>query len=66
MAPMQLWRAEYASAMVQMDVWHQTCALSGPSPIVHAANVDDIHLKSTVQANMANQMMEELSNLCEE
>ena len=59
LAPTQLRRAEYASAMVQTDVWPQTCALSGPSTIVHAANVGERHRKSAVQADMVNQILEE-------
>ena len=57
--------AEYGSAMVQTYVWPQTSALSGPSHIVHAANVGERHRKSAVQADMVNQMVEEPSNLCE-
>ena len=56
---------EYASAMVQTDVWLQTCALSGPSTIVHAANAGQRHRKSAVQVDMVNKMVEEPSNLCE-
>ena len=56
--------AEYASAIVQTDVWLQTCALSGPSTIVNAENVGDRHRKSAVQADMVNQMVGEPSNLC--
>ena len=51
--------------MVQTDVWPQTCALSGPSHIVHAANVGERHRKSAVQADMVNQMVGEPYNLCE-
>ena len=65
LAPTQLRRAEYASDMVQMDVWPQTCALSGPSHIVHAANVGERYRKSAVQAYKVNQMVDERSNLCE-
>ena len=43
----------------------QTCALSGPTPIVHAANVGERHRKSAVQAEMVIQMVEEFSNLCD-
>ena len=64
-APTQLRRAEYASAMVQADMWPRTCAVSGPSRIVHAANVGERHRKSAVQAGMVNQIVEELSDLCE-
>ena len=62
LAPTQLRRAEYASDMVQMDVWPQTCALSGPSLIVHEKNVAERHRKSAVQADMATQMVDESSN----
>ena len=65
LVPTQLRRAEYASAMVQTDVWPQTCALSGPPPIVHAANVGERLRKPAVQADMVNQMVEEPLNLCE-
>ena len=65
LAPTLLLRAEYASAMVQTDVWPHTYALSGPSPIVHEANVGESHRKSAVQADMVNQMVDEPSNLCE-
>ena len=64
-APTQLRRAEYASAMVQTDAWPQTFRLSGPSPIVHAANVGERHRKSAAQADMVNQMVDEPLNLCE-
>ena len=64
LTPTQLRRVWYASAMVQTDAWPQTCALSGPSPFVHAENVGERHLKSAVQAYMVNQMVEEPSNLC--
>ena len=63
--PTQLRRAEYASVMVQTDVWTQARALSGPPTIVHAANVGEIHRKSAVQADMVNQNVDEPSNLCE-
>ena len=64
LAPTLLRRAEYASAMMQTDVWPQRCALSGSSTIVHEANVGERHPKSAVQAGMANQMVEEPSNFC--
>ena len=65
LAPTQLRRAEYASAMVQTDVWPQTCALSGTSTIVQVMNGGERHRKSAVHADMVNQMVEEPSNLCE-
>ena len=58
-------RAEYTSTTVPTDVWPQICALSGPSPIVHAANVGERHRKSAAQADMVNQMVDEPLNLCE-
>ena len=64
-APTQLRRAEYASDIVQTDAWPQTCALSGPSPVVHAENVGERHRKSAVQDDMVNHMVGEPSNLCE-
>ena len=54
LSPTQLRKAGYANAMVQTEVWPQTCGLLGPS-----------HKKSAVQADMVNQLMEEPSNLCE-
>ena len=65
LAPTQLRRAEYASAMVQTNVWTQTCALSGLFPIGCEANVGERIRKSDVQADMVNHMVEEPSNLCE-
>ena len=59
LAPTQLRRAEYARAIVQRDVLPQTCALSGPSPIVHEKNVGERHRKSAVQADIVNRMVEE-------
>ena len=64
-APTQLRRAEYASAMMQTDAWPQTCELSGPSPIVHKANVGEGHRNSVLQADMVNRIVEEPSNLRE-
>ena len=51
--------------MVYTDGWPQTCALTGPSTIVHAANDGERHRKSAVQAYKVYQMVKEPSNLCE-